>query len=591
MLNPDVHKNPLRFFFAVNNRQLPVMALNCFFYSLGQAFSFGIIFLLGRMVDFISSGKGDTSFLVVLLLVCLVLHEVFYRLGHICELFLLSGLRSNIKKALFDHTSRLSFSYFADRFAGEITHKIASTADALERMTVIVTNEFIENGVLVPITAVSLGCLHPWYGLFILLWTAYVVAGSWLLAKEMNRRASLYAVAEARTGGILVDVYGNIGTVKVYGRSANADVVHRQISTETDAYKKLGWWDVLTFHFQGTSIVLLIGGLIAITVILFQRHLLSIGDIVFMSAAALRLKDMAWGIGKNIADFIRFYGEVYQNLSDLVVPPAVKTVPPMSTMSGIVVSASERNRDIRIDFKNVEFSYVPGHAVLSDFSLEIVPGQKVGVVGLSGAGKTTLANLLLRFFDPQRGVVLFNGIDIREFTQESLRSHISHISQDTSLFHDTIAANIAYGVPHAPMSEIKKVAKLAYADEFISMLPQGYESIVGDRGIKLSGGQRQRVSIARAILADRPIFLLDEATSALDSDSEGMIQNGLAELMCNKTVIAIAHRLSTLSKMDRIIFLEKGRIVEDGSPEALLKLGGKYARLWRMQAGGFLPAV
>jgi ATP-binding cassette subfamily B protein len=345
------------------------------------------------------------------------------------------------------------------------------------------------------------------------------------------------------------------------------------------------------YHFQGTSIVLLMVGLIWITAILLQKHLLGIGDVVFVSAAALRLKDLAWGMGKNIADFIRYHGEVQQNLSDLVVAPKVKTIPPMATMSGIVATDTQMKHDIRIEFKNVEFSYVSGHAVLDNFSLTIEPRQKVGIVGLSGAGKTTLANLLLRFFDPQKGVVLLNGIDIREFTQESLRSHISHISQDTSLFHDTVGANIAYAAPSASADQIREAAHLAYADEFISALPKRYQSIVGDRGIKLSGGQRQRISVARAILADRPIFLLDEATSALDSDSEAKIQKGLQSLMKQKTVIAIAHRLSTLANMDRIIYLEKGRIAEDGSHTELLKKGGSYAKLWQLQAGGFLPNV
>jgi ATP-binding cassette subfamily B protein len=228
---------------------------------------------------------------------------------------------------------------------------------------------------------------------------------------------------------------------------------------------------------------------------------------------------------------------------------------------------------------------------LDDFSITIKPKQKVGIVGLSGAGKTTFVNLLLRFFDVQQGQILLNNINIRELTQESLRSQISHISQDTSLFHATIAQNIAYGSAAASLANIKEAARLAYADEFIDTLPQGYESVVGERGIKLSGGQRQRIAIARALLANRPLFLLDEATSALDSDSEAKIQKGLAVLMENKTVIAIAHRLSTISHMDRIVYLENGKILEDGTHHELLARKGKYALLWNMQAGGFLPTT
>ncbi len=560
-LDSSTHKHPFVFFRKVNKKILPILFLNSAFYSCGQASMLVASYVLGRLIDALTLHNNSTSWLVIALILCIAFHEIFYRSGHICEVTFTSRMRRNIKQALFDHTASLSFGYFADRFAGEIAHKVSNTADAFERMVITVTNSFIENIVLVPLSALTLSFVHYYYGIFVVVWSLVFVIGSWLLAKEMNRRAASYAAAEAKTTGTVVDVYGNIGTVKVYGSRANLLKTHEQFEAERRAFERLGWWDILTFNFQGTSIFVLCTGMILITIVLYGKGIVTIGSIVFISTATLRLFNLAWDMGKSVAD------------------PAI--------IDGDHIV--KRHNNVAISYRDVTFGYSDTHPILSHFSITIKEGEKVGIVGLSGAGKTTFANLLLRFFDPQQGSITLNQKDIREMTQESLRSHISYISQDTSLFHASIADNIAYGSSAVTFQDIKKAAELAYADEFIKILPHNYESVVGERGIKLSGGQRQRIAIARALLANRPLFLLDEATSSLDSDSEDKIQKGLIALMENKTVIAIAHRLSTLSHMDRIVFFEGGKIVEDGTHEQLLALNGKYAQLWRMQAGGFLP--
>ncbi|HZQ20432.1 MAG TPA: ABC transporter ATP-binding protein [Terriglobales bacterium] len=568
----------------MNRQDLPWLWANILCYSLGQVAIFSTSNFLGHVVDDLTSHSGKTAMAVTSLFICVVLHEAFYRLGHICEIKILSRVKRNTKQALFAHTHSLSFGYFAERFAGEIAHKVVSTADAFERMVRVTTNNFFEYGIMLPLSIVAFASVNVYYAAFVSIWSVLLLAGALWLSGEMNRRSAAYAVEEARTTGAIVDVYGNISAVKVYGSEDDLDRNRKRIDEETRAFVRLGWWDILTFNFAGIMMIFLSAGLIAMSPALYSSGAVTIGGLVFLATAALRLSNAAWEAGPGVAEFVRSRGEVLQNLKDLIVAPAVVD-------GDRVDGKGHQKQRVTVEYSKVSFGYIQERPVLDQFSITIASRERVGIVGLSGSGKTTFANLLLRFFDPQRGSILINGQDIRGMTQEALRSHISYISQETSLFHASVAENIAYGSNSASPEDVKTAAVLAHADDFIQRLPNGYGTVVGDRGIKLSGGQRQRIAIARAILSDRPVFLLDEATSALDSESEAKIQKGLEALMESKTVIAIAHRLSTLSRMNRIVFLEDGKIVEGGAHEELLAKNGKYAKLWRMQAGGFLPAA
>jgi ABC-type multidrug transport system fused ATPase/permease subunit len=312
------------------------------------------------------------------------------------------------------------------------------------------------------------------------------------------------------------------------------------------------------------------------------------GDFVMVTTLTGSLLQTAYTLGQRIPDFYDQLGSAIESIDTLIVPATVRDEPGAGTLA--VTSGA-------IHFERIAFAYEPrgrgrgSRNIVQDFELYIPAGQRVGLVGPSGAGKTTLMGLLLRMHDVTGGAIRIDGTDIRDVTQESLRGSIGLIPQDTNLFHRSLLENIRYGRPDATDAEVIEAARRAHAHEFIAELEHGYDTLVGERGIKISGGQRQRIAIARAILRDAPILLLDEATSALDSHSEQKIQEAMKEAMAGKTVIAIAHRLSTVMDMDRLIVLDRGVIVADGSHAGLLLQGGLYAELWRKQSGGFNPVA
>jgi ATP-binding cassette subfamily B protein len=536
-------------------------------------------FYVGRVVDALQSNPAALRFSLIMLAVSLVFHEVSYRVGHVLEVMIHSRIRARTKKELFAYMSKLSFGYFTDRFAGQISHQVSTVADALENMEETVVNSFIDNTWMLAVSTIAMMAVYKPVGMVMAVWFVIYMTGVSLFSKKITAHAEDFAAQESNTTGTLVDMFTNVATVKVYGKDFDSQRVNAQIDREYRSQMALGKWGVLTYAFQGGSAVIL--GLVIMAIVAqgYGLGLVTIGGIVTISGLTIKIIELVYGTGHFISSFVRYRGECTQALKDIIVPPAI--------VDGAIKSIDWKEVDVSCE--GVDFSYGNGKKVLEDFSIAIPAGERLGIVGLSGAGKTTIVNLLLRFFDPQKGKVMLNGTDISTVTQAALRDHISFISQDTSLFHATVAENIQYGSSEAAREKIVDAAKMAYADEFIRTLPKGYDTVVGERGVKLSGGQRQRIAIARAMLKDAPLFLLDEATSALDSDSEAKVQDALKRLMDGKTTVTIAHRLSTLQFMDRIVYIENGKIIEDGTHEELLVLKGKYAKLWSMQAGGFLP--
>jgi ATP-binding cassette subfamily B multidrug efflux pump len=386
----------------------------------------------------------------------------------------------------------------------------------------------------------------------------------------------------------MTDLYSNIQTVKLFaaedseagamrtfmGKAIETQQRERRIHLTTDAGVV-----ILNVALSLSNVALGLWGLVS--------GFVTVGQFVASIAIVQRLNS-------NSRAFLQLGQQIFQAMGTIRDAMPVVTTPPT-----IVDAPGARDLEVgggAVEFRNVNFAYRRGQSVIEDFSLIVAAGEKVGLVGLSGAGKSTLVSLLLRFFDLKGGSILIDGQDIREVTQASLRESIGVVTQDISLLHRSVGDNIRYGKPTASRDDIKRAAALAEADGFIAGLGDsegrtGYDAFVGDRGVKLSGGQRQRVAIARVLLKNAPILVLDEATSALDSEAEAAVQDKLSLLMEGKTVIAIAHRLSTIARMDRIVVLGDGRIVEEGTPSALLESDGLYARLWKRQTGGYIADV
>jgi len=485
------------------------------------------------------------------------------------------------------HVVRQSWAFFQNDFAGRISNRVMQTGPAV-RQTLVSSVTAVWYVLVYGATAlVMTAAADAWLTIPILLWFAGYVALLMYFVPRMRDRSKISSEARSALMGRIVDSYTNILTVKLFARADEEDnyvrdAVDRHTNVFITAQRLLTWFGTL-LHLLNA---LLIAGAGAIALILWQRGAVEVGAIAMVLPLTLQLTNMSRQIAVQIADLFEEIGIVQEGMMTIARP--LQLVDPADAKPLVV-------HEGKLVFDQVRFGYGRESGLLENFSLTVRPGEKIGLVGRSGAGKSTVVNLLLRFFDLEGGRILIDGQDISEMTQESLRSQISVVTQDTSLLHRSIRENIRYGRPNATNEEIVAAARLAHAEEFIETLEDwrgrhGYDAHVGERGVKLSGGQRQRIAIARVILKNAPILVLDEATSALDSEVEAAIQQSLDTLMGGKTVIAIAHRLSTIARMDRLVVLDRGRIVEQGTHDALLRQNGLYAALWRRQSGGFLDA-
>lgn len=490
------------------------------------------------------------------------------------------GLRVTGYQALYDYLTLHSKDYFNSRFAGSLVNKIANAVDGTERLFENILWRFLSLilGILWYVIFISFN--NVWFGVIIVLWSIVFFGINIWFAQKLQPYAIGFADSLSTLKGRVVDSLSNMSLVHEYANvTGERKYIKSYINKQHDKGLLHWWiaeWVLVANGFLVTLFILLMVGT---AVYLFQIGAVSIGVVVMVIVIVGDLSSQLFFIGSEIKDAAGYYGEAKEGLEEILQQHFI-----IDATHAAVLSATKGT----IALHAIDFEY-ENTKVFNNFSLTIPTGQKVGIVGRSGAGKTTFVSLLLRHFDVQKGEITIDDQNISQVTLESLRRAIAFVPQDTSLFHRTIAENIRYGNPDATDDELHRAARLAQAETFITRLPKGYETLVGERGVKLSGGQRQRIAIARAFLKNAPILILDEATSSLDSESEQAIQLALDELMKERTVIAIAHRLSTLKKMDRIVIFDEGKVVEDGSPEILLnKSGSKFKKMWDHQVKGFI---
>ena len=565
------------------------VSMSFIFIGYGIGIIFGNIirpYIYKDIIDLFTSGispdlmYGKALNLFLTFVVIVVIYNIGYRIGD----FSVSIFESKVMKELYDLTfNRLlkhSYTFFSNNFSGSIVAKTKRFIRSFELLGDAISYQIYFAFLTLFGILVVLFIKAPILGLLFFIWSLIYVFVTFIFIRKKIQLDAIEAEADSKVTGYLSDAILNALNIKIFGNH-RYEQKRFEISTTSEERKRIHAWFFGNYQNLAQAIMMAVLqiSVLYLCIYLWRTNSVSVGTIVLVQTYVIVLLDILWGLGKPMTKTMKAltdmkeFVEIFGTVPDILDP---------ENPEKLVINKGY------IKFDSVSFKYTEGVDVFSNINFDIKPGERIGLVGNSGGGKSTITKLLMRFSDVTDGKITIDEQDIRSITQEDLRSTISYVPQESILFHRTIRENILYGNVKTTNEEVERVAKKAHAHEFILNLPQGYDTLVGERGVKLSGGERQRIAIARAMLKNSPILILDEATSSLDSVSEAYIQESFNELMKDKTSLVIAHRLSTIAKMDRIIVLKEGKIMETGTHAELLELKGTYADLWNHQSGGFI---
>lgn len=540
------------------------------------------------IIDVISEYHGNREniyneirFALLVLILSWLTSMILLRLVHWWEAYVIPRFEADMRMSVLQYVMQHSYKYFTNNLTGNITNKIQDLSRALESIREIICWNCISTISTVIVALVMMYKINYLFSLILGIWVVIHFTMSFYFVKFINIASERNAEDKSILNGGISDTISNIMLIKLFSRrNHEISYVKKNQEKEVLSNKKL----IITMNLFQVAIYTAITTMLFVIVYFliksWQNNLISNGDFVFIFNMIFFITQQMWYLSSAMANLFRDIGIAKQALILLTSPHEVEDLP---------CAPHIKIKKGHLIFKEVSFEYNKDSKLFNKLNIEIKPTEKVGLVGYSGSGKSTFINLILRLFDINSGSIEIDGQNIKSVTQDSIREQITMVPQDNTLFHRTLLENLKYGKLTATNSEIKEASRRSCCEDFISQLPKGFDSMVGEKGLNLSGGQRQRVAIARAMLKKSSIFIMDEATSSLDSLTEGIIQKELKKMMKDKTTIVVAHRLSTLKSMDRIIVFDNGKIVEDGTHEELLRTKGYYYNLWKKQNNGFLP--